>query len=240
MKEEGKIILGFSNTGDLGLLNTLLIENKLYIKDFKEEENDGWKAYLYVLEPIKFKTKEQEYIYNDDYFWFKKYKEEILSGKILKVGYGLGYSSYFVKLFNKEIFNLDVVVNPDSLNPSDVVVYDGNVIPFPKAEFDVVVCTYTLHHIENPDGLFEELHRVSRSKIIVVEETYKNFFQKVQLIFFCWLTNNKAFQEVNIIYNSYLSSKRFEGMFNKRKLEILQKKSVSRRSYFVELLVGKK
>ena len=108
LKENGQIILGFSNTGDLDLLNTLFIENKLYVKSFKEEERDGWRAYLYVLEPIQFHSKKQEYIYFDDYFWFKKYQKEILSGKVLKVGYGLGFSSYFIKLFNKDIFNLDI------------------------------------------------------------------------------------------------------------------------------------
>ncbi len=54
LNENGQIILGFSDTGDNDLLKTLLTENNLVIKDFKEEERDGWKAYLYILEPAKF------------------------------------------------------------------------------------------------------------------------------------------------------------------------------------------
>lgn len=238
LKENGQIILGFSNTGDLDLLNTLFIENKLYVKNFKEEENNGWKAYLYVLEPIQFHSKKQEYIYNDDYFWFKKYQKEISSGKVLKVGYGLGFTSYFIKLFNKDISNLDIVVNPDSLNGNEVKIYDGKTIPFLEKSFDTVICTYTLHHAESPEALFDELCRVSKSKVIVIEETYKNFFQKLQLIFFCWFTNRRAGQRVNITWSSYLSSYRFAGLF--KKLTIIQNENVPRRSYLVELLVGKK
>jgi len=240
LKENGQIILGFSNTGDLNLLNTLFIENKLYVKNFKEEENNGWKAYLYVLEPIKFHTIKQEYIYNDDYFWFNKYQKEIMSGKVLKVGYGLGFTSYFIKLFNKEISSLDVVINHDSLNGNGVKIYDGKTIPFLEKSFDTVICTYTLHHAENPEALFEELCRVSKSKVIVIEETYKNFFQKLQLIFFCWLTNRRAGQKVSITWSSYLSSERFSGLYKKKYLKIIQSESVPRRSYWVELLVGRK
>jgi methylase of polypeptide subunit release factors len=240
LKENGQIILGFSNTGDLDLLNTLFIENKLHLKNFKEEENNGWKAYLYILEPIKFNSKKQEYIYDDDYIWFKKYKNLIISGNILKVGYGIGFTSYFIKLFNKNIVNIDITVNQDSLDKNNVKIYDGRIIPFPENIFDVVLCTYTLHHSENPESLFGELYRVSKSKVIIIEETYKNIFQKIQLIFFCWFTNRKAGQKVNIILSSYLSTNRFLNLFKKGGLNITQKKKISRRSYMVELLVGSK
>lgn len=240
LKENGQIILGFSNTGDIDLLNTLFMENKLYVKSFKEEENDGWKAYLYILEPIVFKSEKQEYIYNDDYFWFKKYKEEILSGKILKVGYGLGFVSYFISLFNKNVTNLDIVINPDSLDIDDIKIYDGKVIPFPEKYFDTVICTYTLHHTKSPESIFKDLCRVSSSKIIVIEETYKNLLQKYQLIFFCWFVNKRAGQKVDIIWSSYLSSNRFSRLFDLEKLNIAKSENIKRRSYFVELLIGKK
>jgi ubiquinone/menaquinone biosynthesis C-methylase UbiE len=107
-----------------------------------------------------------------------------------------------------------------------------------EKSFDTVICTYTLHHAESPEALFDELCRVSKSKVIVIEETYKNFFQKLQLIFFCWFTNRRAGQRVNITWSSYLSSYRFAGLF--KKLTIIQNENVPRRSYLVELLVGKK
>ncbi len=240
LKENGQIVLGFSNTGDLDLLNTLFIENKLHVKNFKEEENNGWEARLYILEPIKFYSKKQEYIYDDDYFWFKKYKKEILSGKVLKVGYGLGFASYFIRLFNKDISNLDIVINPDSLNGNEVKIYDGKTIPFLEKSFDTVICTYTLHHAETPESLFAELYRVSKSKVIVIEETYKNFFQKLQLAFFCWFTNWRAGQKVSITWGSYLSSGGFIGLFITKKLSVMYHENASRRSYLVELVIGKK
>jgi release factor glutamine methyltransferase len=240
LKENGQIILGFSDTGDSDLLNTLFIENKFHIKNFKEERNNGWKAYLYVLEPIKFNNKKQEFIYNDDYLWFKKYKDEILSGKILKVGYGLGFSSYFIKLFNKNVTNLDIIINPNSLDNNEVKLYDGGKLPFQEKVFNVVICTYTLHHAKNPEILFNELCRVSKSKVLIIEETYRNFFQKIQLIFFCWFTNRGAKQKVNIVWRSYLSSEKFHDLFKKRNLAITKSNNIPRRLYSIELLVGKK
>lgn len=51
LKKGGQIILGFSDTGNVNLLNKLIRINNFIVKNFDKEENDGWKAYLYVLEP---------------------------------------------------------------------------------------------------------------------------------------------------------------------------------------------
>jgi len=53
LNKEGKIILGFSNTGDVNLLHSLIEENNFLIMKRHQKTRNGWTAYLYVLESKK-------------------------------------------------------------------------------------------------------------------------------------------------------------------------------------------
>ncbi len=240
LNKHGQLVLGFSSTGDADLLNELIIENKWLIKDFKEESNYDWKAYLYVLEAIEFKNKTQEFIYEDEYSWFKKYVGEVRDGKILKVGYGLGYLSYFIKLYNPNITSIDIQVDAEAINPDGVKIYDGDNIPFSDREFEVVICTYTLHHTPNPSKLFSEIVRVSSSGIVIIEETWRTFFQRLQEIWNCWLVNLKAGQKVKIFWKSYFSAQSVRKLFIDYNIKIEKQFNAPRRSFLVEIFILKK
>jgi SAM-dependent methyltransferase len=45
---------------------------------------------------------------------------------------------------------------------SDIVAFDGRVIPFPDASFENILCTEVLEHVEDPSGLVAEMLRVLR------------------------------------------------------------------------------
>lgn len=49
LKPRGKILLGFSNMGDIQLLKQFIRNNGLTIKDFKSEQNGDWTAYFYSI-----------------------------------------------------------------------------------------------------------------------------------------------------------------------------------------------
>ena len=59
--------------------------------------------------------------------------------------------------------------------------YDGETLPFPDRSFDLVVLSFVLHHVPNERKLvlLEEALRVSRGKIVVVEDTPSTAFDRV-------------------------------------------------------------
>lgn len=49
LKKNGEVIIGFSNTGDVKLLESLIIENNFSIVKRHHHDRNGWTAYLYIL-----------------------------------------------------------------------------------------------------------------------------------------------------------------------------------------------
>jgi ubiquinone/menaquinone biosynthesis C-methylase UbiE len=59
--------------------------------------------------------------------------------------------------------------------------YDGASLPFPDRSFDLVVLSFVLHHVPNERklALLEEALRVSRAKVVVVEDTPSTAFDRL-------------------------------------------------------------
>jgi ubiquinone/menaquinone biosynthesis C-methylase UbiE len=59
--------------------------------------------------------------------------------------------------------------------------YDGVTLPFPDRSFDLVVLSFVLHHVPNErkQALLEEALRVSRAKVVVVEDTPSTAFDRL-------------------------------------------------------------
>ena len=237
----GEVLLGFSDTGDVDLLHREIIRNHFYVKErIEKDSGEGWKAYLYRLKHISLRNKWQRFIYEDDYALYEDLSPYLLTGSILKVGYGFGFFSYFAFLWNSDITNVDVLVSRDALSPDLVQQYQGDLLPYEDNSFDVVVCNYTLHHSDNPDTLFRELVRVSKKRIIVVEEFYNSFFQKLDLVWNCWQVNRKAGQQVKIRWDCYLSEDRFREFISRYGLKIQKQSMESRRSFKLGVFVLEK
>lgn len=63
------------------------------------------------------------------------------------------------------------VVKP-SITATEVIVYDGTTIPFPDKHFDVTILITMLHHVYGIENLLREVWRVTKKRVIVVEDTY--------------------------------------------------------------------
>jgi ubiquinone/menaquinone biosynthesis C-methylase UbiE len=90
--------------------------------------------------------------------------------RILDLGGGWGFYAEPLKKRGHEHLVLDVV--SPGYQKSPVVLYDGFKIPFPDQSFDVTILMTMLHHVPDPQALFEEVRRVTRQQVVVVEDLY--------------------------------------------------------------------
>jgi len=97
------------------------------------------------------------------------------NSRVLDFGSGKGYIS---QLISEEITSnvkcVDVIDIQDS--PLPVVIYDGIKMPFKDNSFDVSICLFVLHHTSDQVHLLKELARVTKKRIIVMEDLTENFF----------------------------------------------------------------
>jgi SAM-dependent methyltransferase len=84
-----------------------------------------------------------------------------ITGKTLDAGCG---KKPYKRLFDcGEYVGLDFEGAHDHSNEEIDVLYDGHTFPFANGEFDSVVCTQALEHVNNPARFVGEIHRVLKS-----------------------------------------------------------------------------
>ncbi len=71
------------------------------------------------------------------------------------------------------IRGIDVLVREDAFIPVDP--FDGSIIPFGDASFDVVTFVDVLHHTDSPVVLLREAARVARRMILIKDHNLEGF-----------------------------------------------------------------
>jgi ubiquinone/menaquinone biosynthesis C-methylase UbiE len=115
----------------------------------------------------------------------KRCVKQILSSlrgdTVLDVGAGRGYLAGLMSQTHK-VTAVDMVVTDNVRKAYPQVTFVEShleQLPFADAEFDTVVCTHTLEHVQNLPRAITELRRVARKSVIVVvprERPYKYGF----------------------------------------------------------------
>ncbi|MFA5776877.1 MAG: class I SAM-dependent methyltransferase [Parcubacteria group bacterium] len=112
--------------------------------------------------------------------------------KILDVGCGEGYITYEIKnLFEKaDVFGIDksgIAINKarSIFKEISFISCDAMNIPMQNEYFDIVICNNIIEHVDNPDGLLNEVSRkmkkggyiiISTPSIYRIENVIKLFF----------------------------------------------------------------
>jgi SAM-dependent methyltransferase len=92
--------------------------------------------------------------------YFKK------TDKILDFGCGTCCHTKKLKELGYNVVGLDIEDKSKCLSPE---LYDGKTIEYPDNHFDIIICSFVLHHIKYPEETLKELRRVGK-KIIIYED----------------------------------------------------------------------
>ncbi|GAF81267.1 unnamed protein product, partial [marine sediment metagenome] len=141
---------------------------------------------------------------------------------MLSVGDGDGYVSMRIKeKTGIEVQGLDILPHQEyRVIGVPLTLYDGNNIPFPDKSFDITAGIFLLHHCED-DTILKEMIRVSKKKIIIVEDVFNNSLERLGLrIFDC--VENRTFSSEMPIPHNFRKLKQWEKIFKLRDLELVR------------------
>lgn len=102
-------------------------------------------------------------------------------------------------------------------------IFDGKKIPFSDNNFDVSFLIGVLHHVENQQILLEETRRVTRKKIIIFEDVYFFYIEKLWLKIRDIIGNIPEEMRMNFAL-SFHNTDEWEKLFNKHNLKIVHEK----------------
>ena len=157
--------------------------------------------------------------------------------KVLDIGAGRGFiAENIAKKRKVKITLLDVI----DFNQTDLpfVLYDGKRIPFSNNSFDVSLLICMFHHCDNPENVLKEAIRVSKSRLIVIEDRYDNWWQKKLLIFLDILFNLPHFikpPRENMPFN-FKKDSEWQAIFRKFNLKIVEQKKFKFYGIFLRFL----
>ena len=137
--------------------------------------------------------------------------------RVLDVGCGDGLLAHLIAKERPdiEIRGIEVLVRSNTHIP--VTAFDGKVIPYDDASFDVVMLVDVLHHMNDPMVLLREAARVARLALVIKDHTSDGLFAKPTLRLMDWVGN--AHQSVALPY-SYWSRRAWLEAFDTLDLRI--------------------
>ncbi len=94
------------------------------------------------------------------------------ASRILDIGGSWGFYAQPLENRGHDVTVLDVV--RPGYQKAPVVLYDGKRMPFQDKSFDVSLLITVLHHIADVKAVIQEAKRVTRKKVIVIEDLYRH------------------------------------------------------------------
>lgn len=142
--------------------------------------------------------------------------------RVLDFGAGTGRCAVLMRdVLKVNITAVDVVAYARVDIP--IVTYDGRRLPFRDKSFDVSLAAFTLHHCVDPEVSIRELARVTRCRIIVIEDTWTGAINKAWLYLLEFVMNRVYTLKVPLPFN-FKTPQQWLELFNRNRLRIVHSK----------------
>lgn len=171
--------------------------------------------------------------------WFTRIQPWFFSKSdtVLKIGNGFGYLSEMIRTKVASLDIYEVSLYESTINKEKVTIYDGiNLSLSPKSK-DISIFNLVLHHIPDNQEFLKKVISITNKRIILVEETYDNIFQKIHLVWRDWYLNIRAGQPCDIHWNSYFKRNTLEKTMLELGLSVVHRETYKHHSYYKELIV---
>jgi SAM-dependent methyltransferase len=137
---------------------------------------------------------------------------------IMDLGCGDTILTEFIgRTSEKEVLGVDTL--DTNLTGIPVLIYDGQSLPFEDKSIDAAIVIYVLHHCQDIDSVLEEIKRVTKKKIIIVEEVYRGAMDRFLLHFHDTIGNRMLSSKMDIPLN-FQTIESWKETFTRQKLEI--------------------
>lgn len=175
---------------------------KLFYKFFHEPRNVYWREAPFAKRIIQFLPK---------------------TGSFIDIGCASGkMAEYIANQTGLEPTLLDVLdYNESNLQ---LQTYDGDKIPYKRNNFDVALLVFVLHHATDQVKLLAEAKRVTKKRLIVIEDTPTGWLEKRAWQRWDYLLNTGYHHDINQAHFSR-SSQEWSEIFAKAGFKISAKKT---------------
>jgi ubiquinone/menaquinone biosynthesis C-methylase UbiE len=156
-------------------------------------------------------------------------KSQLKPKNILEIGCAAGHLTYSLK----EIFPEVRVTGIDLYKPAiqyaqkkfpqiKFIVADAHKLPFKNRAFDLIICSETIEHVNNPQKVFEEIKRLLKDNgIAIIEMDSGNWLFKFIWHFWINFGKGRVWKHAHL-HN--LNASILERIIQKTKFKILEKK----------------
>jgi SAM-dependent methyltransferase len=126
-------------------------------------------------------------------------------------------------------FNSTIDITPidtvdSNLSSLSLTLYDGERLPFDDKSFDATLVSFVLHHCTDIPKVLDEIIRVTRKKIIVLEEIYAGMLSRALLLLHDY--GNRLLSSKMDIPLNFMTNENWLNTFEALGLKIMQNQRI--------------
>lgn len=179
-----------------------------------------------IQKTIRMKTAVQKPLLERAERIYANIREYLCGEELLDYGAGNGIVSNFIARRNgQKVCMMDTVdYNQTGLPLTKIT--EGQRIPARNKSFDTTICILVLHHSDNPEFILDELVRVTRQRIVIIEGDIDEPESLIMNSFFDWFMNRiGTLTDINVPLN-FKTTAQWQALFRQRKLTVVTEKKL--------------